>query len=89
MTATDPHQPEISQAEKREILENDRRVRDRTTYKSFSDALANEGKESGRFSKLNVAPVVHPLPANSPWSSEQPSPGTESPTGYRIDQLEK
>jgi hypothetical protein len=89
MSATDP-QPQITQEEKRRVMENDRRVREgSTTFRSFSDAFANEGKESGRFSKLNVAPVVHPLPANSPWSGEQPQPGDEASLGININQLER
>ena len=86
MTA-DPHQVEISQAEKRRVLENDRKVREQTTFRSFTEAFANEGKESGRFAKLNVVPVVQPLPPNSPWSSEQPSPGDEPPFGVPIDKV--
>jgi hypothetical protein len=85
--STDPHQVEISQDEKRRVLENDRRLREQATFKSFSDAFANEGKESGRFSKLNVAPVVHLLPANSPWSGEQPSPGDEAAYGVDINKV--
>jgi hypothetical protein len=86
MTATDP-QPQITQEEKRRVLENDRRAREQATFKSFSDAFANEGKESGRFSKLNVAPVVHPLPPNSPWSGAQPSPGDEPAYGVDINKV--
>jgi hypothetical protein len=86
MTA-DPHQVEITQAEKRQVLANDQRVREQTTFKSFSDAFANEGKESGRFAKLNVVPVVQPLPPESPWSAQQPSPGDEPSFGVPIDKV--
>jgi hypothetical protein len=82
--------PEISQAERRRVLRNDARVREGSTFRDFADSgVGNEGRESGRFKKLDTTPVVHPLPANSPWSGEQPSPGDEPALGYPIDQLEK
>jgi hypothetical protein len=82
--------PEISQAERRRVLRNDARVREGATFRDFADSgVGNEGRESGRFKKLDTTPVIHPLPPNSPWSAEQPQPGDEAPTGYAINQVER
>jgi hypothetical protein len=85
---TDPQvQAEISDDEKREVIENDRRVREQgTSFKSFTDAFANEGKESGRFSRLDVKPTIHKLPESSPWAHPDPG-GIEPPLGYSVDDL--
>ena len=81
--------PEITQAERRRILRNDARVRESATFRDFADSgVGNEGRESGRFKKLDTTPVVHPLPVNSPPNtlrSRRPSPqsGTSSRTQRR------
>jgi hypothetical protein len=79
--------PEITQAEKRRVLENDRKVREQATFKSFADAsFGNEATRSGgRFSKLDDTPVVKRLPESSPWSGLQPGPGDEP----SLDEAEK
>ena len=80
--------PEISQAERRGILRNDARVREGATFRDFADSgVGNEGRESGRFKKLDTTPVVHPLPANSPWSGAQPQPGDEPAYGVDINKV--
>jgi hypothetical protein len=85
---TDPHQAEISQEEKRRVLRNDARVREGSTFRDFADSgVGNEGRESGRFKKLDDKPVVHSLPPNSPWSGAQNGPGDEPSLGYSIDDL--
>jgi hypothetical protein len=90
MTIPDPHanQVELTQDEKRSVLENDRKVREQgVTFKNFADAaIGNEATRSGgRFAKLDVAPVVKPLPPNSPWSSQQPRLPDEAPLGFDIN----
>jgi hypothetical protein len=87
---TDPHQAEISQKEKRRVLRDDAaRLREQgSTLRDFADSgFGNEGRQSGRFSKLDDKPVVHRLPANSPWSGTQNGPGDEPPLGYSVDDL--
>jgi hypothetical protein len=84
-TSTELQSP-LTQAEKRREMENDRKVRQATTFKDFASAFASEGRE-GRFKKVESPPK--PLPPNSPWSSEQVSPGDEAPLGYNIDQIGK
>jgi hypothetical protein len=84
-TSTELESP-LSQDEKRAVMKNDRRVREQTTFKSFADALANEGRE-GRFKKVESPPK--PLPANSPWSGANPGPGDEAPLGFNIDRVER
>jgi hypothetical protein len=80
-------QSPLTQAEKRREMENDRKVREgQTTFKSFADALANEDR-GGRFTKVESPPK--PLPANSPWSGEQPQPGEEAALGYSVDRVER
>jgi hypothetical protein len=82
------------QRERREVIENDRRLRQPEgkpdTY--FSRALADAGLElGGRFGAL-AKPVVtgtapYPmLPASSPWSVD-PVP-TEPPLGFSVDARE-
>jgi hypothetical protein len=58
-------------------------VREQATFK-FADALANEDR-GGRFKKVESPPK--PLPASSPWSGEQPSPGDEPAFGASIDKV--
>jgi hypothetical protein len=78
---------ELTDEEKRRVLDNDRRVREQATFKSFADAFANEGRESGRFKKLDVTPIVKRLPPSSPWSPAQPRLPDEPPLGYSVDDL--
>src|SRR5262245_31922742 len=82
MTAYDPE----DQSERRRVLENDRRVRDQSTYADHARSVVDD--KGGRFAKLNVTPTVHRLPESSPWSGSQPGLGIEPPLGYSIDQLE-
>jgi hypothetical protein len=88
---TDPQvqQAELSDDEKRAVIDNDRRVREQgSTFDTFAKSgVGNEGRESGRFSKLDVKPLIHKLPDSSPWSGVQPNPGDEPPLGYSIDDL--
>jgi hypothetical protein len=78
-----------SQAERRATLENDRAVREQgSTFKTFADAFSNEGKESGRFSKLDASATTKRLPEGSPWSGVQPGPGKEKPLGFSIDEMQ-
>jgi len=86
--STELHSP-LSQEEKLREMQNDRRVRERTTFKDFASAFASEGRESGRFAKNNATTTVQPLPPNSPWSSEQVQPGDEPSLGVNIDQVGK
>jgi hypothetical protein len=83
--------PDITQKERREILENDRKVR--ATY--FSQAQANmDDERGGRYATLNKPSVtgsspsvmVPQQPANSFWSCDPVPP--EMPLGYDINAME-
>jgi hypothetical protein len=80
--------------ERRETLENDRKVRERehqrllrqgTTMFQHAQSHAND-EAGGRFAAVNPTTVVgaqpptYPqLPSSSPWSGSQPEPGPEPP----------
>src|SRR6516165_12133486 len=86
----------VTQREKRQVLENDRRVREaderrRSTY--HGHALDDEPELGGRFKKVNTttvvgrSPVSYPQqPEGSPWRSD-PCP-IEPPLGYSVEELE-
>jgi hypothetical protein len=79
---------ELTTEEKRRVLDNDRRVREGSTLRDFADSgFGNEGRESGRFARLDDKPIVKRLPPNSPWSGMQPGPGDEPALGYSVDDL--
>jgi hypothetical protein len=80
-TSTEVQSP-LTQDEKREVLKNDRRVREMTTFRSFADAFANETR-GGRFAKSDTGPTIKPLPPNSPWASN-PVPD-EPPLGFDVN----
>jgi hypothetical protein len=86
-TSTELQSP-LTQQERRDVMKQDRKVREQqqgqTTFKDFASAFANEGRE-GRFKKLDQP--VTPLPPTSPWSGEQPSPGDEPAYGVSIDKV--
>jgi hypothetical protein len=80
--------PDITQKEKKEILENDREVR--ATYHSIASANM-EDERGGRFSALNKPSVtgseptvmVPRQPSTSPWHSDPI--GTEPPLGFSVE----
>src|SRR5262245_9480182 len=79
---------EISQAEKRRILIEERRMR---TY--HGHALDADLEMGGRFSKVNTTtvvgatPIQYPAqPSTSPWHHD-PCP-TEPPLGYSVEEQE-
>lgn len=90
--ATDP----ISQREKREIMENDRLVREageRRGRTYAGHALDNEPDVGGRFAKVSTTTVVGTSPINypqqppgSPWHSDPCPP--EPPLGFSVDAME-
>jgi hypothetical protein len=80
------------QRERRETLENDRRVREQqsrgSTYLDHHHA-----ELGGRFGSVETetitgrpSPQPPPLPASSPWAGPDMVP-PELPLGYRIDQM--
>ena len=88
--------------ERRETLENDRKVREQqqrdrasrgSTFHQHAQAAASDNA-GGRFGSVNSATVVgsqplskYPeLPSSSPWSSADPVP-IEPPLGYDINKL--
>jgi hypothetical protein len=81
----------LTQQEKLDVMKQDRKVKEQqqgqTTFKDFASAFTSENS-GGRFAKINP-PTVQPLPPNSPWSSEQPSPGDEASLGYSVDRVER
>jgi hypothetical protein len=84
----------LSQAEKRDVLRNDARVRQQSRNGDTSSYIDHYSPEmGGRFSAEGAATVVgttpnpYPaLPASSPWSGPDPVP-PEQPLGYRIDAM--
>jgi hypothetical protein len=82
---------EISQAERRRVLANDRRVL--ATYHGVAQTSADDDR-GGRFAAVSptrtvvgAAPISYPkLPANSPWACD-PVP-TEPPLGFSVDAME-
>jgi hypothetical protein len=83
----------ISQKEKREVLANDRKVREATTYHSVAQASVDD-ERGGRYategSKQTVvgsSPIAYPRqPENSPWHHDPCPP--EPPLGYSVDEQE-
>jgi hypothetical protein len=74
---------EFTQQQKRDVMESDRKARERpATFKDFESALANE-QRGGRFAKSSSDQTVTSLPSG-PWSA-QPGPGDEPPLGYDIN----
>jgi hypothetical protein len=87
MTRRETVHSEISQSEKRDIVENDRRVH-KATY--FSHTHPDEG---GRFAASDQPPrhvvgstPVPRYPAGPNWSADPT--GVEPPTGIAIDQMD-
>jgi hypothetical protein len=80
--------PDIPQKEKKEILENDRKVRG--TYHSLAEAEANNelgGRFSAAITKTKVigsSPISYPQqPTNSPWRRDPC--GVEPPLGFSVE----
>jgi hypothetical protein len=81
--------------ERRETLENDRRVREQSRNGDTGTYLSHTHSEvGGRFAIDEhqtitgvVSPAPPPLPSTSPWSGAQPEPGPEEPLGYEINRL--
>ena len=83
----------ISQKEKREVLRNDRRVREAATYHSVAQASVDDERggryatEGSKQTVIGASPILYPTqPANSPWHHD-PVPD-EPPLGYAIDEME-
>jgi hypothetical protein len=75
------------QAERKEVLENDRRVRDGTTFRQFAESEVAEPR--GRFATTNEATVIGSTPtvnypAGANWSSDPV--GDEPALGFAIDE---
>jgi hypothetical protein len=78
---------EFTQQQKRDVMESDRKARERpATFKDFASAFANETR-GGRYGKSDASALVRPLPPASPWSGAQPGPGDERPLGYDINEV--
>jgi len=81
---------EISQQEKRNVLKNDKLVRDTYHSRALADAeleFSGRFKATGKPTVSGSEPLVrYPLQATSPWNDAGVPP--EPPTGYAIDQLE-
>jgi hypothetical protein len=77
---------EPTQAEKRAVHENDRSVREPTTYSALAEI--SDPAPGGRFAvdARKPANAVPRQPANSPWHADPT--GVEPPLGYAIDDQE-
>jgi len=84
---------DITQKEKREILENDRKVRQASTYHSVA-ASSVDDERGGRYAHagrsttvVGSSPISYPAqPAQSPWHHD-PAPD-EPPLGYSVEEME-
>jgi hypothetical protein len=85
---------EVTQQEKREVLRNDRRVREASTYHAAAQSNIDD-ERGGRYAHLGSpttvtgsAPTsVHPMqPENSPWHRD-PVPDEPS-LGFSVDAME-
>jgi hypothetical protein len=84
---------EISQRERREVLRNDRRVREAATYHSVALGSVDD-ERGGRYATggskqtvIGAAPVSYPTqPSGSPWRVDMCPP--EPPLGYSVDEME-
>jgi hypothetical protein len=83
---------EVSQRERREVMRNDRRVREASTYHSIALGSVDDERQ-GRYASagnkatvIGSSPIQYPTqPANSPWHRD-PVPD-EPPLGYDINAL--
>jgi hypothetical protein len=83
---------DISQAERRRVLENDRLAREGSTYHNHAVSSANDlmGGRFGVDSKsvvIGSSPISYPRIPSGPWSGADIVP-PEQPLGYAIDQQE-
>ena len=85
----------ISQREKREIMENDRLVREageRRGRTYAGHALDNEPEVGGRFKRvtettvIGKSPITYPRLPSGPWSRDACPP--EPPLGYSVEEQE-
>src|SRR5262245_26128183 len=91
-----PNNPEISQRERRLVLENDRKVAEARRLSSYrAHAEANADLElGGRFAKVTSTTVVGASPINYPRqpltspSNQMAMTGPEAPLGYEINAME-
>jgi hypothetical protein len=88
MTGNRPYHSDASPAERRAVVENERRVH-KNSY--FSHAHPDEG---GRFAAINKStvtgstpvPQYPPQPTSSPWASA--AVGQEPPLGFSVDEMQ-
>jgi hypothetical protein len=84
---------EVSQRERREVMRNDRRVREAATYHSVA-ASSVDDERGGRYAAadskqtvIGASPISYPTqPEHSPWSRDECPP--EPPLGYSVDAQE-
>ena len=84
---------EISEAERRKIMESDRLARRASTYHALADAAANElsggryAQSANRQTVIGSSPISYPAqPENSPWAKD-PMP-QEPPLGWSVEDME-
>jgi hypothetical protein len=77
---------DLTQEEKIQEIDKDRKARGLSTFKDFASAFANETR-GGRFAKSDHTSMAKPLPPNSPWAGPNPGPGDEPPLGYDINEV--
>ena len=82
--------------ERREVLQNDLRVRQQqgVTFLDHARATAND-EAGGRYARVQPQIIIGATPApiypalpSGPWSGSQPEPGPEPPLGFCVDDLE-
>jgi hypothetical protein len=84
---------DISQSERRKVMESDRLARKASTYHQLAEASAND-LAGGRFAQsspkqrvIGSSPISYPeLPENSPWAKDPMPP--EPPLGWSVNDLE-
>ena len=76
----------ISQKERRAVLENDRRVREGSTYSEVTKVYADDMERGGRYSATQVDQV---RPTSGGWASLWTNDGgPEAPLGYSVNDQE-
>jgi hypothetical protein len=84
----------VTQREKRQVMENDRQVREAATYHSVAKAGLDD-ERGGRYaagsgskaSVVGTSPISYPTqPAGSPWAKDDAP--AEPPLGYSVDEQE-
>jgi hypothetical protein len=84
---------DIPQSERRQVMANDRKVREAATYHSVAQSAVDDERggryatEGSKQTVIGSSPIAYPQqPCTSPWHSDPC--GTEPPLGYSVEEME-